>query len=353
MTNVNSASEKLRPRLVSNWLFLCAFMVFAMAVIGATTRLTESGLSITEWKPVMGAMPPASDADWVKEFTLYKKTPEYQQKNKGMTLLEFKKIYFWEWFHRLWGRLIGIVYFLPFLLFWLNAWIPRRYGWRLFGLFLLGGAQGLIGWFMVQSGLIDRPNVSHYRLALHLFCALLLYGFLIWLALSVRLEKARTVYLNHPNSTWTLKLHALVTLLILSCTIVWGAFVAGLDAGLIYNEFPTMGVGRLTPYEMWHMTPAWLNLFENHASVQFIHRWLAVISVLMILALSTHAMLLDIRSRVFPVLAVMALLQAGLGVLTLLSGVNIYAAVLHQAGALILLGLLITALHGVFHRVCR
>lgn len=338
-----------RPRLVAGWLFACALMVFAMAMIGAITRLTESGLSITEWQPITGAWPPTSTLEWQHVFDLYRASPEYIHKNMGMTLAEFKQIYFWEWLHRLWGRAIGLVFFLPFLLFWLMAWAPARLSWRLFALLLLGAAQGFVGWFMVQSGLIDRPSVSHYRLAMHLTLALVLYGGLIWLALGVfGVTGSQDGTLPRGRASAWLKIHALMALLLLAATIIWGAFVAGLDAGLIYNEFPTMGEGRLIPKEMWHMTPAWLNLFENHASVQFTHRILAVLSVLMILSLATHALLTDVQGRVFPALAVMVLLQAGLGILTLISSVNLYAAALHQAGAMILLALLVTSLRTIF-----
>lgn len=349
MTLIKTDDDRARPRLVAWWLWLCVAMVFAMAIIGAVTRLTESGLSITEWKPITGAIPPLNAVDWQHEFDLYRATPEYRHKNAGMNLAEFKNIYFWEWLHRLWGRLIGVVFFVPFLLLWFSARIPNWLNGRLWGLLALGGAQGFIGWFMVQSGLVDRPSVSHYRLALHLAFALILYAVLIWLALSLQRQNTRPTIVSPPVK-WSVKLHALVALLLLSAAIVWGAFVAGLDAGLIYNEFPTMGAGRLMPQEMWHTTPAWLNLFENHASVQFTHRWLAIIAVLVILSLATHALLADVPGRVFSALAVMALLQAGLGILTLLSGINIYAATLHQGGALILLGLLMAALHAIFHR---
>lgn len=341
---------KERPLLVANWLLLCALMVFAMANIGAITRLTESGLSITEWKPITGAIPPTSAEDWQKEFDLYQATPEYKKKNMGMELDEFKKIYFWEWVHRFFGRAIGMVFAIPFLAFWVAGWIPRGYTAKFFLVLCVGGMQAFVGWFMVQSGLIDRPSVSHYRLALHLSVALLLYSLLIWLSLSIRARAVTARPYSGRRPSWLLCGHAVLALLLLAITIVWGAFVAGLDAGLIYNEFPTMGDNHLMPTEMWHMTPNWLNLFENHAAVQFTHRWLAMASVLMILALSTHALLADVHGRAFPALALMVLVQAGLGITTLISGINIHLAVMHQAGAMILLGLMVVCLHTLFRR---
>lgn len=343
------SNSRVHPALVSRWLMLCALLVFAMAVVGAMTRLTESGLSITQWRPIMGALPPMSSTDWAHVFDLYQQTPEYKHKNMGMSLGEFKQIYWWEWGHRLLGRIIGLVFFVPLVWFWLMGWTPRGLTLKLQLLLLLGATQGFVGWFMVQSGLIDRPSVSHYRLALHLGIALLIYSILIWLALSVRrLYNTRPLIL--PTHVLCLRLHGILALLILAATIIWGAFVAGLDAGLIYNEFPTMGHGRLWPKEMWHLTPDWLNIFENHAAVQFIHRLLGIASVVMILSFVAHAMLRDLPGRRFPLVALMVLVQAGLGIATLLSGVNIYIAATHQAGALTLLGLMTACLHMVFTR---
>jgi cytochrome c oxidase assembly protein subunit 15 len=333
-------------RAVATWLLVCAGMIFLMAIIGAITRLTESGLSITEWRPVTGVVPPTTPQAWQAAFDLYRVTPEYIHKNAGMTLEEFKLIYFWEWLHRLWGRLIGLVYAVPLVIFWLKGWLSPRLTWWLLALLVLGGLQGFVGWFMVQSGLVDRPAVSPYRLAVHLTLAMTLYALVLATALSLW---PRRPSLAAPAG-WGLKLHGVLAMVALAATIFWGALVAGLDAGLIYNEFPTMGAGRLMPVEMWHLEPAWLNLFENHAAVQFTHRWLAVLTVMLILALAVHALLTNARGAVYPALAVMALVQAGLGVFTLLSNVQIGVATLHQAGALVLLALMVVALHGIFAR---
>lgn len=333
-------------RAVRLWLFLCAAMVLAMAIIGAITRLTESGLSITEWKPITGALPPMNHAEWVRVFDQYQQTPEYRAKNLGMSLNEFKVIYFWEWFHRLWGRLIGVVFAVPFFIFWIRGVLSPRLTAALLGVLVLGGTQGFIGWFMVESGLVDRPSVSHYRLALHLSCAALVYMALIALALKCRQGQAQAT----QNASVLLKAHALLAMLSVFITLVWGAFVAGLDAGLIYNEFPTMGEGRLLPVELWHLTPWWINLFENHAGVQWMHRVLAMVTMVVILGLVGHAWAFGRRNRLYIALAGMVCLQVGLGIATLLSNVHLHTAVTHQAGAFILLGLMVFVLADLFRR---
>lgn len=306
-----------RPLII--WLYACCFMVFAMAVIGAVTRLTESGLSITEWKPVMGALPPLNEAAWEKEFALYQQSPEFAQKHHWMELADFKKIYFWEWLHRLWGRSIGIVYALPLLWFAVRRQIPAGYGWKLAGLLALGGLQGVVGWWMVKSGLIDRPSVSHFRLATHLGLALLLFGLLYWIALDL---KRQYVPRRQPLS-W-------LALALLAVTIIWGAFVAGLDAGLIYNTWPLMNGSFLPP-------EALQDFLHQHAWVQFTHRWLAVAAGLMVLHVAAKGR--DIA------LGGMVLVQIGLGIATLLTQVMLPLAALHQAGAIILLALLLRRIH--------
>ncbi len=328
----------------ATWLFFTAFMVFAMAVIGAITRLTESGLSMVEWRPLIGALPPLNGDEWQRVFDLYRQTPEYIHKNAGMDLAEFKQIFFWEWFHRLWGRLIGLIYAVPFFYFLFTKHIHRQNFWPFFGLLILGGMQGVMGWYMVQSGLIDRPSVSHFRLAAHLGLAFLIFGFLVRLGFSyARLNFNQ----NIPNSEYSiLRYHHFALLLLFTITFVWGAFVAGLDAGMIYNEFPLMG-GHLIPSEMWYFSPWWQNLWNNHASVQFMHRILAMVTGLAVLLFWYRT-----SSKKFPPIIrklswgmlVMVLCQIALGILTLLTQVHIALAALHQAGALILL--LIIIWHG-------
>lgn len=315
------------------WLMATAFMVFAMAVIGAITRLTESGLSMVEWRPLIGAVPPLNEAEWNRVFALYRETPEYRLINTGMSLEEFKTIFFWEWLHRLWGRLIGLVYAVPLVFFWIKGMIPPGYKKPFAGLLILGGLQGAMGWFMVMSGLVDRPSVSHYRLAAHLSLAFIIFGCLIWMIYSISPK------IKPQEMLARLRLHGWVASFLVALTIVWGAFVAGLDAGMIYNSFPHMGEGRLIPEDMWFLSPAWLNIFENAASVQFVHRWLAVTTLVMVGSFAW-------RMRSF-VLGGMVLLQVGLGIATLLSQVAIPLAALHQAGAFLLLMLLLRDIYRI------
>lgn len=335
--NINS-NAALPPnyKAISNWLLGVAALVFTMIIVGAITRLTESGLSMTEWRPLIGFIPPLNDADWQKVFDLYKSTPEFQKKNFWMGIEDFKKIFFWEWFHRVLGRIIGLAFGLPFFYFWLRGKIPQGYHLKLFGLLILGGFQGFMGWFMVQSGLVDRPSVSHYRLAAHLSIAFLILCLLIVTALSLR------QYERKPNPA--LNKHGWISLAFLVITIFWGAFVAGLDAGLIYNEFPQMG-DTLMPPEMWQLTPYWINFFENIPAVQFVHRWLAMTAALVILSLYAHALYKNQTSAVFHVLGLIVIVQVLLGILTLLSGVNIALASAHQAGAALLLVTLTMAIY--------
>jgi cytochrome c oxidase assembly protein subunit 15 len=329
-------------RAVALWLLACAAMVFAMALIGAITRLTESGLSITEWKPITGALPPLSEQAWLAEFAKYQATPEFRLKHAGMTLVDFKHIFFWEWLHRLWGRLIGLVFAIPFVALWASGRVDRRLVPRLLGLLVLGGLQGAIGWFMVKSGLVDRPEVSHYRLALHLATALLIYALLIWVALGLLVPEPGAAGVRQST-----RRHGWATLALLAVTIVWGAFVAGLDAGFAYNTWPLMD-GRLVPPEMWTIIPAWLNPFENTAAVQFTHRWLAILTGLMVVAFAARLRAAATAPRARAVaagLGLAVLAQIALGITTLLLVVPVPVATLHQAGAMTVLGLLVWALY--------
>jgi cytochrome c oxidase assembly protein subunit 15 len=323
------------------WLIICNICIFAMVVIGAITRLTESGLSMTEWKPLIGAIPPLNEAEWIRVFDLYKQTPEFQKKNFWMEIGDFKTIFFWEWFHRLWGRLIGMVYGLPFLFFLIKGWIPKGYRMKLTGLLLLGGLQGYMGWYMVQSGLVNEPAVSHYRLALHLALAFLIYSLIFWNILDFR-EKIKGLQ-QKPDSM--LYGYAWICLGMIILTIFWGAYTAGLDAGLVYNDtFPKMG-NTWIPTEVWFHKPYWVNFFENHAGVQFTHRWLAMVTAAVIAAFSFCCIKKGRKEITFPLIGCFVFLQVGLGIATLLSGVNIASAVLHQAGALILLSLILSSMH--------
>lgn len=332
--------EPATSRAVIIWLYACCGMIFMMALIGAITRLTESGLSITDWKPVTGALPPLNDAQWNAAFDSYKAIPQYQLINKGMSLEAFKHIFFWEWFHRLWGRFIGAVFFVPLVVFAARRMLSRALFWRLLGIFALGGLQGFIGWFMVQSGLETRTTVSPYRLALHLFFALLLYALLLWTASGLRNNVKHVI--NRRLRFW-----GWATLGLLATTIIWGAFVAGMRAGGAYNTWPLMD-GNLFPPEAITLQPLWLNAVANTAAVQFMHRWLGPSTMIGILCWVTAGWksASSEHKKTLRLLAGMALLQVGLGISTLLSHVDIVLAVTHQAGAITLLTLMLLALRG-------
>lgn len=334
-----NAPTSLNTKPLAIWLFCLCAMVFTMVTIGAITRLTDSGLSMVEWRPILGTLPPLNEAEWDRVYELYKQSPEFKHKHMWMELHDFKAIFFWEWFHRLLGRTLGVAFALPFLFFLLKKMIPQGYKLKLFGLFVLGGMQGLMGWYMVQSGLIDNPAVSHYRLAAHLGLAFLIITLMFALGLQFMGMK------RQPSQA--LFNHGWIVLTCVVITILWGAYVAGLDAGLIYNDtFPLMGGGILPP-DMWHLSPWWHNLFENHESVQFTHRWLAMFTVAMVIGYWINARVKGQKSLVFGALAFMAVLQMGLGIATLLSSVALPLAVLHQAGALTVLMLMVWSLYVV------
>jgi cytochrome c oxidase assembly protein subunit 15 len=317
---------------VVGWLFAMAALVAIMVVIGGVTRLTGSGLSMVEWRPLMGILPPLTADEWSRVYGLYRASPEYQQINHGMSLAEFKMIFFWEYFHRLWGRLLGIAFALPFIGFMVTGRIPQGFGMRLTCLFALGGLQGLIGWWMVKSGLTEDASVSQYRLAAHLGMALLIFSTLIWTALDLR-----------DGCGTAPKGHALASLVLLAVTILAGALVAGMDAGLLYNEYPFMGSG-LIPVE--YGDQGLMDPFENPASAQFHHRWLALLTAGSVIALAIRARRTGWRLRGNIVLAAVAI-QFILGVATLLHGVPVPLGGMHQAGAVLLLGALLALLHGM------
>lgn len=321
---------KTNSENIIRWLSITAFMVFAMAVIGAITRLTESGLSMVEWRPFIGALPPMNEVEWQRVFDLYKKIPEYTEQNSWMQLSDFKQIFFWEWFHRLWGRLIGLVYVLPMICFWVKGMIPDGYKGRFLLLLALGGSQGVMGWIMVQSGLSELTSVSHYRLAVHLILAVIVFACLVWTILDLKGHKVKWSWDN-----FCLKRHGIIALGFLYTTIIWGAFVAGLDGGMIYNTWPMMGDGFI-PDEA-----AIAGAFhDNPAGAQFFHRWIAVASAFVIL---TYA--IRVKSKA---LGHVVLLQVLLGVATLLSQVTIPLAAMHQAVAFILVAVLIRDIHRSF-----
>lgn len=344
-----AAETNLRP--VAIWLLVCCAMIYAMVVIGGITRLTWSGLSITEWQPVTGSVPPLSTADWQAEFAKYQRTSQYKLLNTGMSLGDFQTIFLWEYVHRLWGRLIGFVYALPFLYFLIRGHIPRRLAWPLAGIFALGFAQGALGWYMVKSGLADRIEVSQYRLTAHLALALVIYAATLWTALGLLGPTYSQRELPSPargeGSGWEWRRAAEGVLCLIGLTIVAGGFVAGLNAGLTYNTFPLMD-GRFIPAGYAQLEPFFRNWFENAAAVQFDHRLLAettVASVIMLWLTARRAALPRAARLALHALLAIALLQVSLGISTLLLVVPIPLAAAHQAGAVLLLTAAIVLRH--------
>ncbi|NIJ19558.1 cytochrome c oxidase assembly protein subunit 15 [Sphingomonas naasensis] len=323
-------SATARPRTLAAWLFFVAALIVAMVVIGGITRLTESGLSITQWKPISGIVPPLNDAQWQAEFANYRRIPEYQQLNQGMTLAGFKAIFFWEYLHRLLGRLIGLAFALPLLWFALRRRIPHGYGWRLVALLALGGLQGAIGWWMVQSGLSVRTDVSHVRLAVHLLVALFTLAGIVWTALDLR-ALARNPQARPARLTGL----GLLAGAILFVQLLFGALVAGLNAGLVTDQWPLMN-GRFFPGATVAGRPVLDALFNDPAIVHFVHRWWAWIVVALLVVLARAARRIDRRASV----AIHSAfgLQILLGIATVMSGMNLTLAALHQlTGALLVI----------------
>ncbi len=341
-----AVSSPSRNRAMAWWLVMCAAMVFAMVMLGGATRLTESGLSMVEWNPLT-FLPPLTVGQWQAEFLSYQQYPEFRAKNAWMSVNDFKGIYWLEYTHRLWGRLIGAAFLLPFLWFLGRKAVDRRLAWKLSGLFVLGGLQGVLGWFMVASGLESRPDVSQYRLAAHLVTAFILYGALIWVALDL-FRAAQPPPEEPPNDAVLSGLTLGVAVAVL-LAVTAGAFVAGLDAGLTYNTFPLMD-GRLIPTGLLALSPWYANFFENVTTVQFVHRSLAVALVIIVILSWLRARRAEMteRGRKFMnALVLMTLFQAGLGIFTLLLVVPIPLALAHQTGALILFTLAICVAHDV------
>ncbi|HZB69360.1 MAG TPA: COX15/CtaA family protein [Sphingomicrobium sp.] len=324
---------------MSNWLFAVAAMVFAIVVVGGITRLTESGLSITEWKPISGAVPPLADADWHHAFRLYQATPEYQQVNgpAGMTLAQFKQIFFWEWLHRLLGRVIGLAFALPLAWFAVKRAIPRGYGWKLIGLLMLGGAQGVLGWYMVMSGLADRTDVSHFRLSAHLLLALAIMAALIWVALDLRRVAA-----SGTDTASRLTPLAIATLAILTVQILYGAWVAGLDAGQVANTWPGMHGGFVPDGIDWSRGVGWA-LANDPYLIHFIHRWWAWVTVAALVIFARRVRPLDRRASIAIHSAFGT--QILLGIATVLTGVALGLAALHQAVAALLVAATVWGAH--------
>lgn len=322
-----------RPAVLARWLLIVAAMVVAIVIVGGITRLTESGLSITVWDPIKGILPPLTEEQWARAFALYQATPEYQQINgpAGMDLERFKFIFFWEWVHRLLGRLIGLALALPLAWFAWKRAIPEGYGWRLFALLALVGLQGAIGWYMVQSGLADRTDVSHFRLSAHLLTALVILAGLVWTALDLRSgSRARLTGLGIAASA------------VLFVQLLLGAWVAGLNAGYVSNTWPLMN-DRLVPDGIDASRGAWFALTHDPYLLHFLHRWWAwaVVAVLVVLARNVRG----VDRRVSIAIHSAVGTQILLGIATVVSGMNIVLAVLHQAVGALLVAATIWGVH--------
>ncbi|MEK9785978.1 MAG: COX15/CtaA family protein [Gammaproteobacteria bacterium] len=322
---------------VATWLLLCCALVFCMIVLGGVTRLTDSGLSMVRWEPVSGIVPPLSAVEWQKEFDHYREYPEYQKINVGMTLDEFKSIFYFEWAHRVLGRVIGLVFAGGFLWLWWKRRLTRALVPHLLAMFVLGGFQGLLGWYMVKSGLVNNPDVSQYRLTAHLGTAILIYLYMLWVAFSL-LERRASDRVSPGYRGGAIAVGALAALTVLS-----GGFVAGLKAGHAFNTFPLMA-GQWIPPGYAVLEPFWRNVFENIPTVQFHHRLLAIITLIatglfVVRALGDSA--LSMHRRLISLLGVVVLAQVGIGITTLVTYVPIPLAAVHQAMALIVLSVML------------
>jgi heme a synthase len=336
-----------RRRPLRTWFWSIAGMTFLILIVGGITRLTQSGLSIVDWQPIMGVIPPLNDAQWQEAFDRYRQFPEYQQLRQGMTMAEFQFIFFWEWFHRVVARAIGIVFLVPFLFFWLRGYLNRPLMGRALLLFGLGAAQGVMGWLMVASGLVDRPTVSHYRLAAHLSLAFVIFGLAVWLARELAVPTRRTAM---PAAARRMMGRGLAWVGgLLALQVVWGAFVAGLKAGIYHNTFPLME-GRLVPPTLFFLDPPLVNFVQNPIAVQWVHRVLGTA-----LALATVILFVKVlRASVDAVsrrlnLAMTGLMAAQyvLGILTLIYFVPVTLGVAHQAMAMVIFGVWVWWVHHV------
>jgi heme a synthase len=328
-TGSTSVRDHTRDRaLIRAWLALVAVMIVAMVVVGGATRLTHSGLSITEWQPIHGVVPPLNDAEWQEEFAKYRQIPEFRLIKPDMTLGAFKGIFCWEWAHRLLGRLIGVVVLVPLIGLWVSGRIESALKPKLVGIFLLGGLQGAVGWWMVASGLTERTDVSQYRLATHLTLACAILAYVVWVAHGLRPARA------NPAPAGVRRVAALMVALVF-IQIFLGGLVAGLDAGLTFNTWPLMD-GRLVPSGLLAQSPAWINVFENFTTVQFDHRLGAYLLFALTLGHAFQARNTSAADSAW-LIAGLVTAQAGLGVATLVSVVPLPLALLHQFGAVVVL----------------
>jgi cytochrome c oxidase assembly protein subunit 15 len=335
-------SDTKQNRLIATWLLVCCGLVFVMVVLGGVTRLTGSGLSMADWRPMMGWLPPIGDADWQRVFHIYQQTPEFLKINSHMDVNDFKSIFWLEYLHRLLGRTIGVVFLVPFLVFLARGYIGLQEMPKYLLMFMLGGLQGVLGWYMVKSGLVDNPHVSQYRLTAHLLAAFLIYAFMFWVAMSRLFPPQQGI--RHP---WFGK-SVMLTVLI-SITIISGGFVAGLKAGEIYNTFPLMGTHWLPP-GMSALDPFWRNLTENMTTVQFDHRLLAITTFFVIVVFWWRTRNTGMPQRSGPAVNALlhtAILQVILGISTLLLSVPTALAAAHQGVAMLLFTIALYLVHSL------
>ncbi len=323
--------EHAQNKRVATWLLICCALVFAMVVLGGVTRLSGSGLSMVDWRPVTGILPPLTDADWQKTFEMYQQSPEFQKTNSHMDVDAFMGIFWLEYLHRLLGRLIGIVFFVPFAVFAAKRYIGKSEWPKYLLMFVLGGMQGVLGWYMVKSGLVDNPHVSQYRLTAHLVAAFMIYGYMLWVALSLLYPRQSED--RHPCFGKAVAVTALV-----SVTVISGGFVAGLNAGKIFNSFPMMGDYWIPPGLM-ALEPAWRNFFDNPATVQLDHRFFAITTFFVVVAFWARIRKAGLNQRAAAasgLLLAVVVVQVSLGILTLLNSVPFALAASHQAVAMLL-----------------
>lgn len=335
---MNRNSEYQHSLILGWWLLICAAVVYLMVVVGGVTRLTQSGLSMVEWAPIMGIIPPMNDAEWLDVFGKYRESPEYLKINAGMSLEAFKGIFYWEYGHRVLGRVIGMIYFFPLLFFVIKGMVPRAWYARLFALFVLGGLQGAMGWYMVKSGLVDVPHVSQYRLTAHLGLALVIFALMLWYGLDFLRGERRH---NRATSAYLLSTASVIGIVFLM--MLSGGFVAGTKAGFIMNTFPKMA-GSWIPAGLVSIEPGWKNLFENPVMIQFVHRCTAII-----VAAAVVWSFVKSRNQPFQTggvwVLVIVVCQIVLGISALVMRVPVWLGAMHQAGAVALLAVAIFAGH--------
>ncbi|MEY8849284.1 COX15/CtaA family protein [Psychroserpens sp. XS_ASV72] len=324
------------------WLLLGCVLIFIMVIVGGITRLTHSGLSISNYKLISGTIPPMNETEWQEAFDLYKQYPEYQKLNTHFTLEDFKDIYFWEWIHRVIGRFIGVVFIIPFLFFLVRKQLSKPTIKKSIILLLLGGFQGFLGWYMVKSGLVDNPDVSHYRLAMHLTTAFVTFAYTFWVALDLMFPMKKDIDKNVRNVIR-------IGLGVLLLQIIYGAFVAGLDAGFIHNHWPLMSKGKFMHETVYiEQNPLYKNFIEGKSGVQFVHRMLAYFVVAIIFYIwykAKRTILTNYQLHGVNALMIMVVIQFILGVLTIVYGVPVWLGVVHQVGAFILLSAMTFTLH--------